>query len=67
MLEQPPFRPGGPILANAGHRIIITLECQACKRRNYSTMKNRRNTPEKIAVKKYCSSCRSHSEHKETK
>ena len=54
-------------MAKAGHRIIITLECQACKRRNYSTMKNRRNTPEKIAVKKYCSSCRSHSEHKETK
>ena len=51
----------------AGHRIIVTLECQACKHRNYSTMKNRRNTPEKINLKKYCRFCRKHQEHKETK
>jgi large subunit ribosomal protein L33 len=51
----------------AGHRIIITLECQVCKHRNYSTTKNRRNTPAKVALKKYCDFCRSHNEHKETK
>jgi large subunit ribosomal protein L33 len=51
----------------AGHRIIVSLECTECKRRNYSTMKNRRNTPEKINLKKYCRFCRKHTEHKETK
>ncbi len=51
----------------AGHRINITLECQECKRRNYSTRKNRRNTPEKLSLKKYCRFCRRQTEHKETK
>ena len=51
----------------AGHRIIISLECQACKRRNYSTMKNRRNSPEKLNLKKYCPFCRKHQPHKEQK
>ena len=51
----------------AGNRIIITLECQVCKHRNYSTHKNRRNSPEKLNLKKYCRFCRRHTEHKETK
>jgi large subunit ribosomal protein L33 len=51
----------------AGHRINIALECQECKRRNYATQKNRRNSPEKLALKKYCRFCRRHTEHKETK
>ncbi|HEX9861171.1 MAG TPA: 50S ribosomal protein L33 [Nitrospirota bacterium] len=48
-------------------RDIILLTCQACKRRNYSTMKNKKNTPGKIELKKYCSHCRTHTVHKETK
>jgi large subunit ribosomal protein L33 len=51
----------------AGHRIIISLECPECKRRNYSTRKNRRNSPEKLTLKKYCRFCRRHTDHKETK
>jgi len=51
----------------AGHRIIITLECTECKSRNYSTTKNRRNSPEKVNLNKFCSTCRKHSPHKETK
>ena len=51
----------------AGQRITVSLECTECKRRNYSTRKNRRNTPEKITAKKYCTSCRGHYPHKETK
>lgn len=51
----------------AGHRIIVTMECVVCKHRNYSTNKNRRNSPEKLALKKYCRFCRRHQEHKETK
>ncbi len=48
-------------------RIIVTLACQECKRRNYTTMKNKKNTPDKMVLKKYCPYDRRHTEHKETK
>ena len=48
-------------------RVIITLECTECKRRNYTTTKNKRNTTERIELKKYCSFCQGHKVHKETK
>jgi large subunit ribosomal protein L33 len=48
-------------------RIILLLQCPECKRRNYSTMKNKKNTTEKLVLKKYCRHCRKHTEHKETK
>ena len=48
-------------------RVLVTLACSQCKRRNYNTTKNKRNTPEKLALRKYCSFCNVHTEHKETK
>jgi large subunit ribosomal protein L33 len=48
-------------------RTIITLACTECKRRNYSTMKNKRTTTDKVELKKYCRFCRHHTVHKETK
>ncbi|KKL93530.1 hypothetical protein LCGC14_1873800 [marine sediment metagenome] len=48
-------------------RIILLLQCTECKRRNYSTMKNKKNTTEKLELKKYCRHCRKHTPHKETK
>ncbi len=48
-------------------REIITLECADCKRRNYSSTKNKRNTPDRLEAKKYCRWCRKHTLHKETK
>jgi large subunit ribosomal protein L33 len=48
-------------------RIIITLACTECKKRNYTTTKNKRTTPDKLEFKKYCNSCRKHTPHKETK
>ncbi|MCB9706130.1 MAG: 50S ribosomal protein L33 [Myxococcales bacterium] len=51
----------------AGNRIIIHFECQSCKRRNYTSTKNKRTTPEKLVLRKYCRFCRSHTDHKETK
>jgi large subunit ribosomal protein L33 len=50
-----------------GNRVIITLECRDCKRRNYTTTKNKRTTPDKLEFKKYCRFCRSHTVHRETK
>lgn len=54
-------------MAKKEDRIIISLACDTCKRRNYTTIKNKRNDPERLAKKKYCRHCRSHQEHKETK
>jgi large subunit ribosomal protein L33 len=59
-----------------GSRIVITLECTECrtnenKRSNgvsrYTTKKNRKNTPERLEVKKFCRYCNTHTNHKETK
>ncbi len=50
-----------------GNRNIIHLECEACRERNYSTTKNKRKTPDKLQLKKYCPRCRGHRLHKETK
>ncbi|MFM9412894.1 50S ribosomal protein L33 [Peptococcus simiae] len=48
-------------------RVGITLECTECKRRNYQTNKNKKNTTGRLEVKKYCPFCKSHQLHKETK
>lgn len=48
-------------------RQIITLACEKCKRRNYTTTKNKKNDPDRIELKKYCPFCRQHTLHKETK
>ena len=48
-------------------REIITLECTECKRRNYTTTKEKRNTPGRLGKKKYCKFDRKHTVHKETK
>ena len=48
-------------------RDIITLACSECKRRNYSTTKNKKKTTERLELKKFCRWCRAHTAHKETK
>jgi len=48
-------------------RDIITLACSECKRRNYTSTKNKKNTPDKLQFKKYCKFCRTHTLHRETK
>ncbi len=48
-------------------RDIITLACTECKRRNYTTTKNKRKTTERLEMKKFCRWCRVHTRHRETK
>ncbi|KAH7447157.1 hypothetical protein KP509_01G094200 [Ceratopteris richardii] len=59
-------------------RITIVLECQNCTQKElgskstggilrYTTRKNRRNTPTRLELKKYCSSCHKHTLHKESR
>ena len=45
----------------------IILQCGECKRRNYTTTKNKKNTPGKLEFNKYCRFCGKHTAHKETK
>lgn len=60
-----------------GARIIITLECECrnlpsnMKRKpgifRYTTSKNRRNTPSRLEIKKFCPNCNNHTNFKEIK
>jgi len=50
-----------------GARLKVTLVCAECKRKNYTTMKNKKNTTDKLVLKKYCSYDRKHTDHKEGK
>ena len=65
---------------NKGARIIITLRCLDCKKTtnsnenkknsrkiDYTTTKNRRNTPDRLILKKYCPNCNIHTLQKEIK
>nr|YP_009257537.1 ribosomal protein L33 [Coeloseira compressa]ANH09620.1 ribosomal protein L33 [Coeloseira compressa] len=60
-----------------GTRIIITLEC-SCRNKKlnnvrkqgifrYTTSKNRRNTPNRLQIKKFCPNCNKHENFKEIK
>ena len=46
---------------------IITLQCGDCKRRNYTTVKNKKNDPDRLELKKYCRWYRRHTAHRETR
>ncbi len=48
-------------------RTRITLACTECKQRNYDTYKNKKNTPDRLEVKKYCKFCKKTTLHKESK
>ena len=48
-------------------RQIVTLACTACKRRTYTTTKNRTNHPARLELNKFCRFCRGHVLHRETR
>lgn len=50
-----------------GARVKMTLTCSECKRKNYTTIKNKKNSADKIELKKYCPHDRKHTVHKEGK
>ena len=50
-----------------GVRTRITLACTECKQRNYDTMKNKKNDPDRLEMKKYCRFCKKTTVHKEAK
>ncbi|MEM6402621.1 MAG: 50S ribosomal protein L33 [Cyanobacteria bacterium P01_D01_bin.116] len=59
-----------------GVRIIVTLECTECRSNpnkrspgvsRYTSTKNRRNTTNRLELKKFCTQCNRHTVHKEIK
>ncbi|KHK00502.1 ribosomal protein [Desulfovibrio sp. DV] len=48
-------------------RINLQLQCTKCKRKNYATEKNKKNTTGRLELKKYCPFDREHTVHRETK
>ena len=45
-------------------RDIISMACTECKRRNYSTTKNKKKTSERLELGKFCRFCRKHTPHR---
>ena len=48
-------------------RDLVALSCEQCKHKNYTTTKNKKTMTEKISLRKFCPSCRTHTSHKEGK
>jgi large subunit ribosomal protein L33 len=55
-------------------RKFVTIECLECRDNilskgvsRYLTSKNKRNTPNKLEISKYCKFCKKHTLHREVK
>lgn len=46
-------------------RDLVRLICTECGEENYYTTKNKRTTPDRLEMKKYCSRERIHTLHRE--
>ena len=60
-------------MAKKGNRVQVILECTEHKASGlpgtsrYITTKNRKNTPDRMELKKYCPRCRTHTLHREVR
>ncbi|HOQ32864.1 MAG TPA: 50S ribosomal protein L33 [Candidatus Hydrogenedens sp.] len=45
----------------------VILQCTECKRKNYTTTREKRKHPERLEIKKYCRYDRKHTVHREMK
>ena len=61
------FGAGVNTIGRKNMRVRITLACTECKQRNYDTMKNKKNDPDRLEMSKYCRFCKKHTVHKESK
>ncbi len=48
-------------------RDIITLQCNECKNRDYTTTKNKKKHTDRVEIKRFCPKCRQHRAHREVK
>jgi len=54
-------------VAKKEDRTVVHLACSECRERSYSTVKNRRNDPDRLELNKYCPRCRKHYLHREVR
>lgn len=54
-------------MAKPGNRELVTLQCTDCKEENFHTPKNKKNTPDRLELNKYCARCQKTTVHKEKK
>ena len=45
----------------------VTLQCTECKNENYRTEKNKKNTTDRLEIKKFCKHCKTTTTHNEKK
>lgn len=45
----------------------IKIQCSVCKKVNYFTKKSKKAAEKKFELKKFCSTCKKHTPHKEGK
>jgi large subunit ribosomal protein L33 len=50
-----------------GKRLRIALACEACGARNYRTTVARREGAPPLELKKFCTTCNTHTLHRESK
>jgi large subunit ribosomal protein L33 len=48
-------------------RVTVTLACTETGDRNYTTVKNKKNNPERLEMKKYCPRLKRVTLHRETR
>ena len=65
--REPNKHTGGTLKMASDKRVKVTLACAECKQRNYNTMKNKKNDPDRLEMNKYCRFCKKHTAHKETR
>jgi large subunit ribosomal protein L33 len=48
-------------------RELAIMACTECKRRNYTTTRNKRTQVNRLEIKKFCPAEKKHTVHRETK
>ncbi len=54
-------------MAKKENREGVALRCEICNEINYLTFKNKKNTTEKLKMKKFCKKCNKTTLHNERK
>ncbi len=54
-------------MAKNENRVYVTTRCSECGKELRPINKNKKNHPEKMELKRYCSNCRKHTVAKEKK
>jgi large subunit ribosomal protein L33 len=51
----------------AAKKPFLKITCSVCKKVNYYTKRSKKMGEKKLEMKKFCSSCKAHTAHKESK